>query len=177
MEPSSRPQELVSTELLEVGWLSAVLQIDGGHTMNSELFVQELAHIHGLYGKMKESVFPSTEQPVSNIQLIRKDLVLEMRRTVVDFYQWQCKKVRNGRFLELSALSTSFYFLCGCDETLSCLSGKRRRRGRRWRGNLPAAGGEEHCAVEHDVLLVLKWRPVSAFSVHQTSRSSGLHQV
>ncbi|XP_003978679.1 snRNA-activating protein complex subunit 1b [Takifugu rubripes] len=69
MEPSSRPQELVSTELLE-----------------------ELAHIHGLYGKMKGSVFPSTEQSASSVQLIRKDLVLELRRTVVDFYQWQCKK-------------------------------------------------------------------------------------
>lgn len=96
MEASSRPQELVSTELLEVGTRSPVLQINGGLTMNSELFVQELAHVHGLYGKMKESVFPSTEQSASSVQLIRKDLVLEMRRTVVDFYQWQCKKVRNG---------------------------------------------------------------------------------
>lgn len=124
MEPSSRPQELVSTELLEVGSLSAVVQIDREHTMNSELFVQELAHIHGLYGKMKGSVFPPTEQPASSVQLIRKDLVLELRRTAVDFYQWQCKKVRNGRFLELSP---SYAFLCGCDETMSCLSGKRRR--------------------------------------------------
>lgn len=127
MEPSSRPQELVSTELLEVGSRSAVVQIDREYTMNSELFVQELAHIHGLYGKMKESVFPSTEQSVSSVQLIRKDLVRELRRTVVDFYQWQYKKVRNGRFLELSALSPSYAFLRGCDETMSRLSGKRRR--------------------------------------------------
>lgn len=116
MEPSSRPQELVSTELLEVGSLSAVVQIDREYTMNSELFVQELAHIHGLYTKMKESVSPAREQSVSSVQLIRKDLVLELRRTVVDFYQWQCKKVSNGRFLELSALSPSRAFLRGCDD-------------------------------------------------------------
>lgn len=132
MEPSSRPQELVSTELLEVGSCSAVVQIDREYTINSELCVQELAHIHGLYGKMKETVFPSTDQSVPSIQLIHKDLVLELRRTVVDFCQWQCKKVRNGRFLELPALSPSYAFLCGCDETTSRLSGKRRRR-RRWR--------------------------------------------
>lgn len=179
MEASSRPQELVSAELLEVGTRSPVVPINGGLTMNSELFVQELAHVHGLYGKMKESVFPSAEQSASSVQLIRKDLVLEMRRTVVDFYQWQCKKVRNGRFPEHVHFPPSCAFLCGCDETPSCLSGKRRRGGRRWRGNIPAAGGEEHCATEHDVLLslVLKQRPVSAFSVHQTGRSSGLHQV
>lgn len=69
--------------------------------MNSELLVQELSHIHGLYSKMKESMFASTEQPVSSVQLIRKDLVPELRRTVVDFYQWQNRKVR---LLRLSAL-------------------------------------------------------------------------
>lgn len=112
MEPSSRPQELVSTELLEVGSRWAVVQIDREYAMNSERFVQELSHIHGLYGKMKESVFPSTEQSVSSIQLIRKDLVRELRRTVVDFYQWQYSKVRNRRFLELSA-TPSYAFVCG----------------------------------------------------------------
>lgn len=55
--------------------------------------MQELSHIHGLYDKLKVSAFASMEQPVSSVQLIRKDLVPELCRTMVDYHEWQ-QKVR-----------------------------------------------------------------------------------
>lgn len=62
--------------------------------INSELLVQELSNIHGLYDQLKVSAFASAEQPVSSVQLIRKDLVPELRRTLVDYNEWQQRKVR-----------------------------------------------------------------------------------
>lgn len=69
MERTSRPQELINTELLE-----------------------ELSNIHDLYEKMKVSVASSSEQAPSSVNLIRKDLVPQLRSTVVDFYKWQQRK-------------------------------------------------------------------------------------
>ncbi|XP_042292702.1 snRNA-activating protein complex subunit 1b [Thunnus maccoyii] len=69
MERTSRPQELINTELLE-----------------------ELSNVHDLYEKMKVSVASSSEQAPSSVNLIRKDLVPQLRGTVVDFYKWQQKK-------------------------------------------------------------------------------------
>eukprot|EP00064_Thunnus_orientalis_P026304 superscaffoldBa00016237_g26804 len=69
MERTSRPQELINTELLE-----------------------ELSNIHDLYEKMKVSVASSSEQAPSSVNLIRKDLVPQLRGTVVDFYKWQQRK-------------------------------------------------------------------------------------
>ncbi|XP_059209765.1 snRNA-activating protein complex subunit 1b [Centropristis striata] len=69
MERASRPQELINIELLE-----------------------ELSNIDELYGKVKTSVSGMLEQGASSINLIRKDLVPELRSTVVDFYKWQQKR-------------------------------------------------------------------------------------
>ncbi|XP_076604959.1 snRNA-activating protein complex subunit 1b [Chaetodon auriga] len=71
MERASRPQELINTELLE-----------------------ELSNIHEIYEKLKTSVLSETEQPSSSVSLIRKDLVPQLRGTVVDFYEWQQRKDR-----------------------------------------------------------------------------------
>nr|XP_046267999.1 snRNA-activating protein complex subunit 1b [Scatophagus argus] len=68
MERASRPQELINVELLE-----------------------ELSNVHELYEKLKTSVC-SSEQGVSSINLSRKDLVPQLRSTVVDFYKWQHRK-------------------------------------------------------------------------------------
>lgn len=56
--------------------------------------VQELSNINELYEKLKTSVSASSEQTLSSINLIRKDLVPELRSTVVDFYKWQHRKVK-----------------------------------------------------------------------------------
>lgn len=69
IERASRPQELISVDLLE-----------------------ELSNIHELYEKMKTSVSSTSEQAVSSVGLIRKDLVPQLRSTVVDFYKWQQRK-------------------------------------------------------------------------------------
>ncbi|XP_054470346.1 snRNA-activating protein complex subunit 1b [Anoplopoma fimbria] len=71
MERPSRPQELINMELLE-----------------------ELSNIDELYGKLKTSVSAASEQPGSSISLIRRDLVPQLRSTVVDFYKWQQRKSR-----------------------------------------------------------------------------------
>lgn len=63
--------------------------------INSELSVQELSHIHGVYDKLKFSAFASTGLPVSSVQLIHKDLVPQLHRTMVDYYEWQQRKVGN----------------------------------------------------------------------------------
>lgn len=55
--------------------------------------VQELSNINELYEKLKTSVSAS-EQAVSSVNLIRKDLVPELRSTVVNFYKWQHRKVK-----------------------------------------------------------------------------------
>ncbi|XP_040916141.1 snRNA-activating protein complex subunit 1b [Toxotes jaculatrix] len=69
MERASRPQELINIELLE-----------------------ELSNIHELYGKLKTSVLSVSEMEDSSVNLIRKDLVPQLRSTVVDFYKWQQRK-------------------------------------------------------------------------------------
>ncbi|XP_041810188.1 snRNA-activating protein complex subunit 1b [Chelmon rostratus] len=69
MERASRPQELISVELLE-----------------------ELSNIHEIYEKLKTSVLSTTEEAASSTSLIRKDLVPQLRGTVVDFYKWQQRK-------------------------------------------------------------------------------------
>ena len=55
------------------------------------VFLQELSNVDDHYGKLKTSV-GLQEDP--SINLIRKELVPELRSTVVDFYKWQQKKVR-----------------------------------------------------------------------------------
>lgn len=66
MERASRPQELINTDLLE-----------------------ELSNVHELYEKQKVAVFSSLEHPDSSVNLICKDLVPQLRSTVVNFYKWQ----------------------------------------------------------------------------------------
>ncbi|KAE8289569.1 snRNA-activating protein complex subunit 1 [Larimichthys crocea] len=68
IERASRPQELITIDLLE-----------------------ELSNINELYEKLKTSV-ASSEQAVSSINLVRTDMVPQLRSTVVDFYKWQQKK-------------------------------------------------------------------------------------
>lgn len=68
LERASRPQELINIELLD-----------------------ELSNIHDLYDKLKTSVTSKSEQS-SSVNLIRKDLVPQLRSSVVDFYKWQQKK-------------------------------------------------------------------------------------
>ncbi|XP_054861868.1 snRNA-activating protein complex subunit 1b [Amphiprion ocellaris] len=67
MERVSRPQELISVELLE-----------------------ELGNIHELYEKLKTSTSSTKLDP--SVQLVRKDLVPQLRGTVLDFYKWQHRK-------------------------------------------------------------------------------------
>lgn len=57
--------------------------------------MQELSHVHGLYHKLKLSAFASLEQPVSSVQLIRGDLAPELHRTMLDYHDWQQRKVRS----------------------------------------------------------------------------------
>ncbi|XP_068607825.1 snRNA-activating protein complex subunit 1b [Brachionichthys hirsutus] len=66
IERMSRPQELVNMELLE-----------------------ELSNIHERYEKMKASVCSPSEQAFSSVNLIRKNIIPQLRNTVVDFYTWQ----------------------------------------------------------------------------------------
>lgn len=71
--------------------------------------VQELSNIHELYAKMKTAVTASSEQAVSSIDLIRKNLVPELHGTVMDFYKWQQSGV--GRtFLERMFEYCFFFF-------------------------------------------------------------------
>ncbi|XP_039993092.1 snRNA-activating protein complex subunit 1b [Xiphias gladius] len=69
MERASRPQELINIELLE-----------------------ELSNVQEIYEKLKASVSPTTEGADSSLNLIRKDLVPQLRGAVVDFYKWQQRK-------------------------------------------------------------------------------------
>ncbi|GAA6227422.1 snRNA-activating protein complex subunit 1-like [Lates japonicus] len=69
VERASRPQELINIELLE-----------------------ELSNIHGLYEKLKTSVSSMSEQADSSLNLTHKDLVPQLRSTVVHFYNWQQRK-------------------------------------------------------------------------------------
>uniref|UniRef100_A0A3B4TPD5 Small nuclear RNA activating complex, polypeptide 1b n=1 Tax=Seriola dumerili TaxID=41447 RepID=A0A3B4TPD5_SERDU len=92
IERASRPQQLINIELLE-----------------------ELSNIHDLYKKLKSSVSMTTEQADSSVNLIHKDLVPQLRSTVVDFYKWQQRKVRHlHRFL--------FKIICMCVflDNISC---------------------------------------------------------
>uniref|UniRef100_UPI0037E987F2 snRNA-activating protein complex subunit 1b n=1 Tax=Semicossyphus pulcher TaxID=241346 RepID=UPI0037E987F2 len=72
MERACRPQELINIELLE-----------------------ELSNIHGLYEKLKTSAALTPGESGSSVNLIQKDLVPQLRSTVVDFYKWQQKKDGN----------------------------------------------------------------------------------
>ncbi|XP_038556374.1 snRNA-activating protein complex subunit 1-like [Micropterus salmoides] len=69
MERASRPQELINIERLE-----------------------ELSNIHELYEKLKASVSSTSEPAVSSVNLLRNELVPQLRSSVVDFYNWQQKK-------------------------------------------------------------------------------------
>lgn len=62
--------------------------------------VQELSNVHKLYDKLKKSVSASSEQGVSSVNLIQKDLVPDLRSVVMDFYKWQQKEVRT-RFIKI----------------------------------------------------------------------------
>ncbi|XP_032356535.1 snRNA-activating protein complex subunit 1b [Etheostoma spectabile] len=73
MERASRPQELINLELLE-----------------------ELSNVDDLYSKLKTSVCLPSEQADASINLIQKELVPELRSTVVDFYKWQQQKGGTG---------------------------------------------------------------------------------
>lgn len=64
IEPASRPQQLINTDLLE-----------------------ELSNIHDLYGKLKTSASLTSE--ASSVNLVHKNLVPKLRNSVVDFYKWQ----------------------------------------------------------------------------------------
>lgn len=55
--------------------------------------MQELSNIHEVYAKMKSAVAASSEQAVSSIDLLRKNLVPDLHGTVMDFYKWQQRKV------------------------------------------------------------------------------------
>lgn len=70
--------------------------------------LQELSNIHELYAKMKTAVTASSEQAVSSIDLIRKNLVPELHGTVMDFYKWQQSGV--GHFWR-ERLNIAFFFL------------------------------------------------------------------
>lgn len=74
IERTSRPQELINIELLE-----------------------ELSNVHELYEKLKKSaVPPESETPgVSGVDLVRPDLIPQLRSTVLDFYKWQQKQDRS----------------------------------------------------------------------------------
>ncbi|XP_029282721.1 snRNA-activating protein complex subunit 1b isoform X2 [Cottoperca gobio] len=69
MERATRPQELINIELLE-----------------------ELSNIHELYGNLKSSVSLTSEQADPSFNLVRKDLIPQLRSTVMDFYKWQQRK-------------------------------------------------------------------------------------
>ncbi|XP_056282468.1 snRNA-activating protein complex subunit 1b [Pseudoliparis swirei] len=66
MERPSCPQELINLELLE-----------------------ELSNIDDLYGKLKASFSSEGQRADASINLVRRDLVPQLRSTVVDFYKWQ----------------------------------------------------------------------------------------
>ncbi|KAM3870916.1 snRNA-activating protein complex subunit 1b [Diretmus argenteus] len=68
IERTSRPQELVSVNLLE-----------------------ELSNIHDHYKQLKDSTLP-TAQPDLSLSLIHDDLLPQLRNIVVDFHKWQKDK-------------------------------------------------------------------------------------
>uniref|UniRef100_A0A3Q0SY10 Small nuclear RNA activating complex, polypeptide 1b n=1 Tax=Amphilophus citrinellus TaxID=61819 RepID=A0A3Q0SY10_AMPCI len=83
MERVSRPQELINIELLD-----------------------EMSNIHQHYDKLKTSTLSLTSpQSDPSINLIRKNLVPQLRKTVIDFYKWQKKK--SSRRAELLAFIKS----------------------------------------------------------------------
>ncbi|KAK5857847.1 hypothetical protein PBY51_011063 [Eleginops maclovinus] len=67
IERACRPQEFINNDLLE-----------------------ELSNIHELYGNLKSSVSETSKE--SSVNLIRQDLIPRLRRTVVDFHNWQHRK-------------------------------------------------------------------------------------
>ncbi|XP_047466752.1 snRNA-activating protein complex subunit 1b [Mugil cephalus] len=69
MERASRPQELINVELLE-----------------------ELSNVHELYEKMKTTVCETSPAADRSVNLIRKNLVPQLRSTVMNFYTWQKRK-------------------------------------------------------------------------------------
>ncbi|KAG7232945.1 hypothetical protein INR49_005797 [Caranx melampygus] len=82
---ASRPQQLINIELLE-----------------------ELSNIHELYEKLKSSVSSTTELSDSSINLISKDLIPQLRGTVVDFYKWQQKECSSRAELLASIKSRAY---------------------------------------------------------------------
>lgn len=93
IERTSRPHELINPEMLEVSANPALIF---WRTIPVEMYpelltfdLQELSNIHELYAKMKTAVTASSEQAVSSVDLIRKNLVPELHGTVMDFYKWQ----------------------------------------------------------------------------------------
>ncbi|XP_068457054.1 snRNA-activating protein complex subunit 1b [Clinocottus analis] len=69
LERPSRPQELINVELLD-----------------------ELSKVDELYKMLKTSVSSESTRADSSIDLVRKDLVPQLRSTVMDFYDWQHRK-------------------------------------------------------------------------------------
>ncbi|XP_029972175.1 snRNA-activating protein complex subunit 1b [Salarias fasciatus] len=83
MERTSRPQELINIELLE-----------------------ELSNVHKLYDNLKKSVFSPAlraggapgapgDRGDRGVDLVRADLVPQLRGTVLDFYKWQLTQDRS----------------------------------------------------------------------------------
>ncbi|XP_028996042.1 snRNA-activating protein complex subunit 1b [Betta splendens] len=72
MERASCPQELITAKLLE-----------------------DLSSVHDLYEKLKTSVCSPSEKADSSLSLINKDLVPQLRDTVMDFYKWQQRKEKS----------------------------------------------------------------------------------
>lgn len=113
IERTSRPHELVNPETLEVSanstpTLCRTLTVEvNPESLSFDL--QELSNIHELYAKMKTAVTASSEQAVSSIDLIRKNLVPELHGTVMDFYKWQQSGV--GHFWR-ERLNIAFFFFC-----------------------------------------------------------------
>lgn len=111
IERTSRPHELVNPETLEVSanstpTLCRTLTVEvNPESLSFDL--QELSNIHELYAKMKTAVTASSEQAVSSIDLIRKNLVPELHGTVMDFYKWQQSGV--GHFWR-ERLNIAFFF-------------------------------------------------------------------
>uniref|UniRef100_UPI003AAFEB55 snRNA-activating protein complex subunit 1-like n=1 Tax=Centroberyx gerrardi TaxID=166262 RepID=UPI003AAFEB55 len=69
MERASRPQELFSVDLLE-----------------------ELSNVHEHYERLKTSISSSAGEPDPSVNLIRRDLLPQLRNTVLDFHKWQKQK-------------------------------------------------------------------------------------
>ncbi|TNN59391.1 snRNA-activating protein complex subunit 1 [Liparis tanakae] len=85
MERPSRPQELINLELLE-----------------------ELSNIDDLYGKLKTSFSSEVQRVDDSINLVRRDLVPQLRSTVVDFYKWQHRNC-SGRAQLIASIKSKAY--------------------------------------------------------------------